>query len=101
MKKYNYENVLGSDLNIGDIVKGYVVCGIKNPFYNDQVELEVIDKGFWCGRCNITVRTVEKRDFLHHFYDGKTLELVGTEIRNEAFENWLDTDKPYQIVKPA
>ena len=54
-------------------IKGYVCCGVKNPFYNDMVELEVKDIWKdWKGNQKIEVKTVEKRIFHHEIIDIRT-----------------------------
>lgn len=82
------------------IVKGYICCGELNPFYNDMVELEVMDEWTgWDGRHHIEVKTVEKRLFKHCLIDVRTNEITKEWEEMEHYEHFLDTSKPYEIIE--
>lgn len=83
-------------LKVGQVVKGYVKCGIKNAFYNQEVLLEVIYHGRW----GTEVRTLDTRDVEHHIDTIRNGKVVSSrvEVRNEAYEGWLDESKGFEIV---
>ena len=81
-------------------IKGYICCGVKNPFYNEMVELEVknIWKD-WKGNQKIEVKTVEKRIFHHEIIDIRTNKVIKEWDELESYEHFLDTNKPYEIIE--
>lgn len=82
------------------IVKGYICCGELNPFYNEMVELEVTNEwSGWDGRHHIEVKTVEKRPFKHELIDIRTNKVTKQWETMEHYEHFLDTSKPYEIIK--
>ena len=81
-------------------IKGYVCCGVKNPFYNEMVELEV--KYMWKdyrGNQKIEVKTVEKRIFHYETINIKTNKATKEWDELEHYEGFLDTNKPYEIIE--
>ena len=80
-------------------IKGYVCCGVKNPFYNEMVELEV--KDMWKdykGNQKIEVKTVEKRIFHYETINIKTNQVTKEWDELEHYEGFLDMKKPYEII---
>ena len=81
-------------------IKGYICCGVKNPFYNEMVELEV--KDMWKdyrGNQKIEVKTVEKRIFHYETINIKTNKVTKEWDELEHYEGFLDMKKPYEIIK--
>ena len=81
-------------------IKGYVCCGVKNPFYNEMVELEV--KDMWKdyrGNQKIEVKTVEKRIFHYETINIKTNKITKEWDELEHYEGFLDMKKPYEIIE--
>lgn len=81
---------------VGDVVEGYVACGVKNPFYNEKVQLVIKHVGKnYRGEIIYTVKTVEKRKFEHHIDFIKRGKVVRTEKKYvmEQYEGWLELDK--------
>ena len=81
---------------VGDVVEGYVACGVKNPFYNERVQLVIKHVGKnYRGEINYTVKTVEKREFeheIHHIKRGKVVRIEKKRMM-EQYEGWLELDK--------
>ena len=81
-------------------IKGYVCCGVKNPFYNEMVELEV--KDMWKdykGNQKIEVKTVEKRIFHYETINIKTNKVTKEWDELEHYEGFLDMKKQYEIIE--
>ena len=81
-------------------IKGYVCCGVKNPFYNEMVELEV--KDMWKdyrGNQKIEVKTVEKRIFHYETINIKTNKITKEWDELEHYEGFLDMKKPYETIE--
>lgn len=91
-------------VKIGDVVEGYVSCGVKNPFYNSKCKAVVkrIVNTMW--GCNIEVETIEKRTFEHEILTfNKFGKIIKTEIKyiDETYEGWLDQDREYVKICDA
>lgn len=80
------------------IIKGYINCGIKNPFYNDMVELEVLQENVGYYGKGIYVRTVEKRKFNHCLIDIETNKVTKEWEEIKHYENYLDQTKPFEVI---
>jgi hypothetical protein len=86
-------------LKVGQVVKGYINCGVKNPFYNKPVLLTV--------KCVINsnlveVETVNAEVFEHHVATfNKCHELLNekTVYETHTYTNWLKVEKGYEIVE--
>lgn len=85
-------------LKVNQVVKGFINCGTKNPFYNKPVLLKVktvINDNL------IEVETVNPEWFEHHidtFNAHHELLNSKTVYENHTYCNWLKTDKPYEII---
>lgn len=86
-------------LQVGQVIRGYVSCGTKNPFYNKQVLLKVV---FVIDNDRVEVQTVNTELFEHHVDTfNKNHELIKSETvyEYETYTGWLDVNKKYEIVK--
>ena len=85
-------------LKVGQFVKGYINCGTANPFYNKCVLLKVV---FVIDSERVEVTTVDSAWFEHNIdrYSADHKFIASeTVYENHTYTNWLNTDKPYEVV---
>lgn len=85
-------------LKVGQVIKGYINCGVKNPFYGKPVLLTVE----FASADQIYVKTVNAEVFEHHvdtFNAKHQLLHSKTVYEQHTYENWLNVEKGYEIVE--
>lgn len=74
---------------LGEIIKGKVSCGIKNPFYDEIVDLEVVRI---LKNNKVEVKTVEKRKTNHCLIDVEKNKIEKEWVEENNYVGFLIID---------